>query len=190
MSRMTDARLMEILGKLARIAVMAGDFDQMEALAAELANALKAERTTITNELEACCAATMRAGLATGHADNVLMLVEHILEQHEKTRTALTASEARVRELEGWIDRYCGQPDQTVVFNQFKAIQGNAEAAESRLHDLLEGLEGLIEVWGGSIGWGTTWQTTRNKCADDLQSLLTQTTPPVNSGGVGEGGGV
>lgn len=72
---------------------------------------------------------------------------------------------------------------------QIRALkQGFVDAAESRLADLREGLEGLIEVWGGSIGWGTTWQTTRNKCADDLQSLLTKTTPAVNSVEAGDGG--
>lgn len=210
--------------------------------------------------------------LAVEVADNVLMLVEHILEQHEGTRTALEASEAEAKKLQAlfnarsqltrlaqyddklsavmpsdykdwhensrseWpevaahaitnLRKQRDQAENELEINRAKVagleaaneqLQTNSrdfwklqtKAAESQLtalqknHDrwektakderrrcnllneeltaLREGLEGLIEVWGGSIGWGTTWQTTRNKCAAELQSLLTQTTPPVNS---------
>lgn len=33
------------------------------------------------------------------------------------------AKDRRIEELEGFIDAYCGQPDQTKVFDEFKAIR-------------------------------------------------------------------
>ena len=45
----------------------------------------------------------------------------------------IQAMAERNTELEGFIDAYCGQPDQTIVFDQFKSIQDKNTKLEAKL---------------------------------------------------------
>lgn len=138
-------------------------------------------RAKVAEDLEAACKAVMQAGIATGHADTILMMLTgEVLPYIEELR-------ARVAELERELESHKKPGGYWHIVATQEAQR--AKAAEVQLTALREGLEGLVAKWreGGDYFYCCL--------ATELQSLITQSRPSVNSvdginAGENSGGGV
>lgn len=145
-----------------------------------LLDALKAAEAKAAEDLEAACKAVMQAGLATGHADTVEMLMDEVLFQVETLR-------ARVVELEEERDDavHCHKTSD----EHRSAWQQRAVAAEAQLTALRKENQYLKEIYvdmglhdsACRIDTDGECDCWHERFASELQSLLTQTAPTVNS---------
>lgn len=113
--------------------------------------------------------------------------ITNLRKQRDQAENELEINRARVAELERENSRLSALTEQHIKEAHQEIIESQSfqlvEAAESQLKALREGLEGLIASWSSYpliAGCPDTFAAGARDCADDLQSLLTQTTPTVN----------
>ena len=94
----------------------------------------------------------------TGPAMSDLDRIKQAMADGEHTDGDLQWTVERISELEGFIDAWCGQPDQTKIFDHFKALQ-----------EVIEEIRALPEQWLSDC---MNHKCQNTDCANDIIAAL------------------